>query len=411
MAKDRYWHSIGAVLTGTAVAQIIPTIGALVIARQYAPAEFGVFSVWLGIVSFISIVLTGRFETVLAIVPDGEPRRQAVVATLATAILSACASAVIVVISIEVIPAAAEELSPSMAMLLVPTALVVAAAQTWQSWAAAEGSYRYLSLMRITQATAVTILQIIAGVFTPSASAMAMAHFGGTLAGLALSIYLLPLGSLVARRVKEAVLALWAQYRRFPLFALPADSINTAAAQLPIVLVAARFGSETAGLLSLTLRVLGAPIGLLGKSILDVFKRHAAASYRERGECRAEYERTFRILAPAAFGFGFVMYFVSEPLFAIGFGEKWSYAGIIAVWLLPLFALRFIASPLSYMVYIAGKPHLDLVWQIALLATTIATLTIPDSHEIALQAYSVGYGLLYLVYLAMSYRFSKGRNE
>jgi hypothetical protein len=63
------------------------------------------------------------------------------------------------------------------------------------------------------------------------------------------------------------------------------------------------------------------------------------------------------------------------------------------------------------MVYIAGKQHVDLVWQIALLAMTIAALNIPYGHDIALQVYSAGYSFLYVVYLAMSYRFSLGNRR
>jgi len=102
------------------------------------------------------------------------------------------------------------------------------------------------------------------------------------------------------------------------------------------------------------------------------------------------------------------MVFVSEWLFAFAFGEVWRGAGTIAVWLLPLFALRFIASPLSYMVYIAGKQHIDLLWQIVLLGVVLAALSIPSNHALALQAYSGGYSILYVIYLWMSYRFSRG---
>jgi hypothetical protein len=43
-----FWRSVGLVLTGTVAAQSIPLLGSLVIARIYAPAEFGLFSAWLG---------------------------------------------------------------------------------------------------------------------------------------------------------------------------------------------------------------------------------------------------------------------------------------------------------------------------------------------------------------------------
>jgi O-antigen/teichoic acid export membrane protein len=411
MIFDRYWRSVGSVLTGTVVAQFIPIVGSLLLARQYAPTEFGVFSVWLGIVLLFSIVLTGRFETALAIIPDGEPRRLAVLSTLATTALAAFAATVICGISVFVAPSVANHFSPVLVILMIPTALAVAFAQTWQSWAAAEGRYRQLSIMRIAQASSVTVGQIAIGAFIPSATALSLAHAGGVVASLALSIYLMPPGLFPRNQAKVTILTFWRQQYRFPALSLPADSINAAAAQLPVLLVAGRFGADIAGLLAMTMRILGAPIGLLGKSVLDVFKRHAAASYRERGECRAEYVRTFRVLAIASLGFCAVMVVVSEPFFAMAFGENWRGSGTIAVWLLPLFALRFVASPLSYMVYIAGKQHVDLVWQIALLAMTIAALNIPYGHDIALQVYSAGYSFLYVVYLAMSYRFSLGNRR
>lgn len=395
-------------LTGTALAQIIPVAGSLVLARLFAPAEFGIFSAWLGIVFLLGVLLTGRFETALAVVPDGEPRRLAVLSTLATVILTACVFSLLVAMTLLLKPAITGHLSKEMVFLLVPAAVAIAFSQIFQSWAAAEGRYRQLSLMRIAQTAAVTLGQISIGAFYSSATALAVAQVAGVFLGLAISVYLMPPGRFPKKQARATVTNFWRQYQRFPKLSLPADAINTAAAQLPLLIVTARFGAEVAGLLAMTMRILGAPIGLLGKSILDVFKRHAATSYRERGECRDDYVRTFKVLLATSLAFCVFMGFFSEQFFALAFGEKWRAAGTIAIWLLPLFALSLIASPLSYMVYIAGKQHIDLVWQIALLAMTVATLSIPKSHNLALQAYSAGYSMLYVIYLAMSYRFSLG---
>jgi O-antigen/teichoic acid export membrane protein len=409
MPLDRYWRHVGAVFTGTVAAQIIPICGALIIARQYAPAEFGTFSAWLGIVLFLAVILTGRFETALAIVPDGEPRRHAVLATLITAMVAAAVGALLCSVAIPYIPMFENRLSPTLAILLIPTALTVALAQTWLSWAAAEGNYGYLSSMKIAQAAAITLFQITAGIFTPLATSLAFAHFCGVFAGLIFAFYLMPPGRFPNDSVKHSILTFWTKYRRFPIFSLPADSINTAAAQLPVIIVAARFGSDVAGLLAMALRIMGAPIGLLGTSVLEVFKRHAATSFRERGECSLEYLRTLRVLGVGSAVFFLAMSIASEPFFALAFGEKWLAAGTIAVWLLPLFALRFVASPLSYMFYIADKQHIDLMWQVALLVMTISALRLTHTYEDALQSYSIGYSLLYVFYLAMSYRFSLGK--
>lgn len=403
-----FWRSVASVLTGTALAQVIPVLGALVLARQYAPVQFGMFSAWLGAVLLLGVVLTGRFEAALAIEPDGEPRRVAAISTLATIMIGACVSGVALAIAMAVDPGWANSIPVLLIAVSVPAATAVAAAQTWQSWAAAEGLYRELSMMRISQGAAVTVLQIAAGLLHSTASALALAHVLGVMLSLVVSARLMPIGALPEGKLPAITSAFWRRQKRFPLLALPAAAVNVAAVQLPILIIASRFGAEIAGLLAMTMRILGAPIGLLGKSVLDVFKRHAASSFRDHGECRSDYVQTFKVLGLGSLAFSLIMAISSETLFAVVFGETWRGSGVIAVWLLPLFALRFIASPLSYMAYIAGKQHVDLLWQILLLGMTLASLNIAQRYDLALQAYSAGYTVLYIIYLALSYRFSLG---
>src|SRR3546814_14265914 len=69
-----FWKNTASVLSGTLVAQAIPLVGTLIVARLFAPADFGVFAAWLAIVNVLSVVLTARFESSLAVVPDGPPR-------------------------------------------------------------------------------------------------------------------------------------------------------------------------------------------------------------------------------------------------------------------------------------------------------------------------------------------------
>ena len=157
------------------------------------------------------------------------------------------------------------------------------------------------------------------------------------------------------------------------------------------------------------MRMLGGPISLLGAAVLDVFRQQAAKSWREHGHCRNEYVRTFKVLGGASVLFAVLLAPFSEDLFQFAFGERWSRAGTIALWLLPMFAMRFVASPLSYMFYIAEKQHIDLAWQLSLLGMTLATLLLSPGYGTALQAYSLGYSVMYLIYLILSYRFSLGQ--
>lgn len=77
----------------------------------------------------------------------------------------------------------------------------------------------------------------------------------------------------------------------------------------------------------------------------------------------------------------------------------------MAIWLVPLFALRFIASPLSYTFFLAQKQKVDLIWQSVLLGMVIVVLYGFDSYRLTLIAYGAGYAGMYVVYLMLSSRY------
>lgn len=405
-----YWRTVAMVFSGTALAQAIPLIGSLLIARLFIPEQFGTFTAWLGVAAIIGVFSTARLEMALTLEPDGPQRRDSAAAVVL------CASVIIAVLGLiylvvrSVMGEVGPPLSTPMQVMLFPGALILALAQIWQAWAASEGQFKLLATMRVVQAATLTGLQIVAGVVAPAAETLAAAHLLGVLVGVAVGMWRLPLGRVSAGLI-PATVRLVRRYHRFPLFALPADTVSTTAVQLPLIIVASRFGADVAGYLALSFRTLGAPISLLGTAVLDVFKRRAATSWRETGNAAGIYRQTFVVLAAGSVMATVVFLVLGEQLFVVAFGERWREAGRIAVWLLPLFALRFVASPLSYMFYVAERQDLDLIWQVALLAVTVSTLLLLQDYVTSLQIYALAYGCLYIVYIAMSYKLSLGTRD
>ena len=407
-------RSTRTVLLGMAVSQAIPILGSLIITRLYAPDSFGVFAAWVGMVYVAAILITGRFEMAFAIVKDESARQAGVVATLLTATISALALILIVAAVTFIWPQLLPNIPAPLVWSFIPAAFFTALTQIWQNWAAANGAYKTLSAMRIWLALTVTALQIIVGYFAPTATALAYAYLLGTLFGALASFKLLPLELKPSNSVStttQQIRLFFKQQKQFPKFALPAGVISSATAQIPIILIAGKFGVEASGLYALATRVLGAPIGLLGKAVLDVFKRTAAQEFEENGHCRRTYRDTFFILSLCAIALALGVAFLAEPAFGWLFGQNWREAGTIAIWLMPLFALRFIASPLSYMFFIAEKQKVELLWQCVLLLITVLSFIATQSFKQAIFFYVAGYGFLYIIYLALSFHYSKGQNQ
>ena len=406
--SGRFWANVASVLSGTAVAQAIPILGSLVLARLFVPEAYGGYAVWLGAVLIAAVIVTLRLEMALAVIGDGEEREEAFGLVLATIVATGLGlAAVAVPIALAgLVPDALH--SPLMVLATLAGAMLAASCDTWQAMAAADGAYRTLIKLRIVQAALIVILQIAASLFWRNAEALIGGHLCGLLLSLAFAATIRRVVIPEWKGLPARLFAFWRSHPRFPGFALPADAINSISAQLPLMILSARFGNESAGVLALTMRVLGAPIALLGRSVLDVFRRHAAEAFRQRGDCRAEYLSTLKVLAAGSLAFVICTYFFAEPFFAFAFGKAWRMAGTMAIWLAPLFALRFVASPLSYIFYIVGRQNIDLIWQIGLLATVTLALAVPSDVRATVIAYSSGYSAMYLLYLVLSYRSSKG---
>lgn len=407
---NRFWKQVSSVFFGALAAQLIPIIGSLFIARIFSPDDFGRFSTWLAIVTIVSVVVTFRLEAVLAITEDGMPRVKAVFATFVVSILMAILFFFCMIIGANFLKVGYSSPGSSTLLLtVVPAALLLALNQIWQTWAAAEGLYGKLNTMRLVQAATLVLVQVGAGLKYPNAVSLVVGLVVASGVAFGWSVMMMPqfIHGQFFRLIEFKDFL--SRYRNFPLYALPADSINTAVGQLPILVISYRFGHEAAGYLALTMRVLGAPIGLVGKAVLDVFKRHAVQSIQKTGNCRDLYVDTLAMLVVAALTMIVGTLFLAEDIFLYAFGFEWISSGHIAILLLPMFALRMIASPLSYMAYLVERQRIDLLWQSGLLLVTVATLYAFNSFEFTLIGYSVGYAFMYLVYIGISYQLSKGQ--
>jgi O-antigen/teichoic acid export membrane protein len=405
-----FWKNVTSVLTGTAIAQAIPILASIAIARLYSVEAFGLYSAWLAVVIILSVVLTGRYELVIAVLAPGKERALALRATTIFVFITGTILASLYYILSLFEFFGDSFLSTEIIALLIPTGMAMAISQIIQSILAANGDYKKLSLFRILQALLIVIPQITIGYWNNSAMYLALSHLVGVITAL-LFFFPFIVEFKQSGITKKKLIYFFRRHYKFPTFSLPGGLMNSLSAQLPVILVTSNFGAELGGVLALTMRTLGAPIGVLGKSILDVFKKHAGDEYRLTGACHKIYMNTFYYLSFSSFVFAVFLFFFSEILFTTLFGMPWIEAGQIAVLLIPLFALRFIASPLSYLIYIADKQHIALVWQATLLVMTLIVFYSNLSFVDMVLFYSLGYAGLYLIYIRLTYLMSLPKNQ
>lgn len=406
-----YWISLVQVSGGVIFGQLVGIIGFLLLTRLFSPAEFGLYASWLSMVAIGSVVCTGALETSLVRESDGVARSDATGHVIWTGVLGSVLFAGFCGLVLSFFPTFLPGNRIIVAASIAIAVFGLAACVVLQSWAAAEGLFRPLTILRIAQSMLIVFIPIVFSFFGRTSDHLIWGHALG-LVGSVVAWSFIARRDMFRPRSPKGLLGFWGVRNRCFIFVLPALLVGALAGNLPQLAINWRFGAEVAGHLALAQRVLGVPLSLIGIAVRDVFKRYASMAYRERHECRREFWSSFLVLGIVGICFGLVMYPLSETLFVLVFGEPWRFAGEISRWLLPMFVVGIVASPLTYIVYIVEREDFDLYWQSALLLVVGASLTAFDSNAVTLKVFAWAYAGMYAVYIFNCARFARGvRNE
>lgn len=390
-------------MSGATGAQALTLLAAPLLTRLCTPAEMGTFSVWMGVITVASLVATLRVENAMVI--DHEKGQQrlcfSVVAYFATLLALALVFGSLCACVLGLPPL--ETVSwGQMAMVGLAT-WITANIQTTLAYAASHRRFGTAARIKLLQAGTIAASQLAllyAGVDGAALLAGQLIGLGvGLLAGrLLLSPPRARMRLFLDREQRDYLV----KHQAFWRYSLPSSLLNTVVGQLPLFMIGIHHGALAAGLFALTQRVIAAPTALIATSILEVFKRQAVHEFESVGNCHEVYRSTFRALMLLALPPTLVLLLFSPGLFAWLFGDNWRPAGELARILAPLCFLNFVASPLSYVFFVAGKQKMELFWQMALFVVTVAVFVTPLTLHQSLFAYVLGRSILYVVYLYMS---------
>lgn len=405
-----YWKHVMTVLGGALGAQALPLLAAPLITRLCAPADIGAFSMWLGVVAVAAIGATLRLEA--AMILDHGSEQQAT----CFSVVAYSASWLAVVMTLGAILARLLEVPVAMrmswlALLTMGVATwITAYMQTTLAYATSRNAFGKAAKARVWAAGSIALAQVALLWAGARGAALLSGQLLGLSIGLAAACLLLaPPRPRLSFAPQAEQLRYLQRHSAFWRFSLPSNLLNIVVGQLPLFMIGVKYGALAAGLFALTQRVLSAPIALLASSVLEVFKRQSVLDFQAHGNCRDAYRYTFKVLVLLGIGPSLVLFLFSPKLFAWIFGEQWRAAGDLARILAPLYFLTFIASPLSYVFFVAGKQKIDLLWQIALFLMTASVFCTPSTLHQSVAWYAGGYSLLYVVYLYMSWQCSQPR--
>lgn len=408
--KNQFIRNIITLMTGTGIAQAIPVALSPILTRMFSPEEFGLFAFYSGLATILLVFATCKYELAIMLpVRDSEAIEIVKLASIVSALVSFLIFLLVWFLNQEICYLLGNDEIGFWLYFLPITIFVSGIYQTLNYWFNRKRDFKRLATNRVIQSTFTGGSQTIFGTLGIDGVSLLF----GSLIG-----QLVTVGGFVNKFFKEEkqdfftfrlanIKKMMFRYSDFPKYDLPTNLLSVSSTHAPNLLFTALFSSNYTGFYYLTQRVLQAPITLISTSVLDVFKEEASRMYRETGQAKAIYIKTFKWLLvisilPSIFLFLFV-----ETLFIFFFGSEWALAGVYAQILLPSLTVKFLANPLSFMIYIAEKQKWNLVIMLFLVFGMFLSFYLSNNHIDVVKSISVTFTLYYLTHLFISAKLAK----
>ena len=153
------------------------------------------------------------------------------------------------------------------------------------------------------------------------------------------------------------------EYKKYPKYSTWEALTNQSGAQIPLLLIAIYSIDAEAGFMMLAIKLMSAPIGLIGKAVSQVYlseapKEHANGNLKQftiKNSAMLFKLGAIPIILAAA---------VSPSVVPFIFGIGWERTGALMCWMAPWFLLQFVVSPVSMALNISEKQKVAMYLQL-----------------------------------------------
>lgn len=334
--------------------------------RLYTPEDFSLLAIYVSILGLITVVSCLRYNFAIPLPQDDQDG----MALLIVSLLIATMTSLLCALPVAFAPQASAQLlgEPGLEpyLWMIPAGVFIASTyNALQYWTTRKAHFGLIAKTRVTRAVGCVGTQLGIGTIAASPTGLIVGQmlYGG------LGIWGLARNLLKSDRTDYAMISLQSaqrvarEYSHFPTRSTPAALFDAGYQFLPILIVAPVVGGAELGILFLVMRILGAPVSLVGSSISQVYL--AGAGDRLRAGTLGPFTRSIMLRmisvgAPAIVGVVIFLLYLSDWIF----GGDYASAGQAALWMAPWFICQLACSPVSSIFAVTNRQTSWLLLQI-----------------------------------------------
>ena len=348
-------------IAGGVLAQIVTFVTFIILARLFSTADFGNYSILLGISSIAAPLLTWRYEVALVLEKNHKLRMELFLTSLTLTLMTSLIAFGILSLAKHLEVKVGElrfvklETSLVIYMMLLTSCLSIT-----RYMALSLERFMLIGIMPIFQAISFLIFSISLYYIIDKDELITAAIFASLISLFVYLFYLsknLHCGNYFSKYVLK-------KYSDVALFGSPSILIDNVLFHMPLFCIVFLYDASVAGLYGMVSRVAFAPLSIFSRSISQVHFK-AYADRLAQGQSGLSYMFTITAfitligIVPVS-----IFYTSGQYLFTVGFGVEWEKAGVMLEILSFAILLKFIASTLSP-VFTASN-HLSLFFALKL---------------------------------------------
>lgn len=360
-------------LAGNASAQLVLALGSVILARLFAPEQFGEFGFVVSAGMVLSHVVTLSLENTFMLTRTDEQK----------AITFALMAINFVMVSLGMAVGSAFFIGNTIKSVWISWELVFAVILSTFLYSTFKASTQYrlsvnqfrrVSAAKLIQSTSIVLFQVA---LFQIQTGLLLGYFAGTAVAL---VIILPWALPFFRLSPNDFWAFLRRYRNFPLFAAPANLLAALSTNAVVFLMPFVLDFSAVGLYLMAHRITSLPLTYLTTSIGQAYFSEITGPNADiRRTTEKLILRSWLLATPV-----FLLFMLgSEPAFRILLGDEWRQSGQIASILAPLLLITFAVSPLSYIFPATENQKLDLWVSLVIFIFRIAGLLIGSlSHDV-----------------------------
>jgi O-antigen/teichoic acid export membrane protein len=403
---------------GTSIAQFFPLIFYPLIGRIFTPEEFGLLATLTSITSILAVIATGKYDQAILIADSKEEAANLVGLSLVLSFVFLTTSLLVLLLFPNQIADWFNEPQLKKWLWLPPiNAFVIIIFNCYNEWCVRHKYLPSLSWNKITNATAHTLGKVFFGFVKVTGNGLVMGDLVGRIFSAGSSVCLawkkdkFVFSGISVKQFKLLI----KKYIDFPKYTLPDQLINSIGFSIPVLFIGAYYNNTEVGYYSMTMQVLSLPISVISRAVRDVFRQRANEDYIKYGNCISIFKRLLIRLTLLGAVATVAIFAVIPWLFSFVLGQQWVIAGQYSQILLPMMMVNFISMSLSGVFIVVRKMRISMYWQIYYTAITIISLLIGffifKTLVATLICFAVGRASAYVIYIFLSYKYSKGINK